>query len=177
MARFLKNPDLTRSGKLAARLPIVADSTYGDTPVDGLIRFNQNPLDSLVPRIEFYYNVGCFYWLYATEEEAEAQLRKHLKSNRMLFPDSERADACEVRHIKIRHGVHQRAWEKNVVGIGLANGFIEPLESTGLYLTISGIRKICQYINNEITEDEKKIILKKVKEFHDLNKLVDRKQE
>ena len=28
---------------------------------------------------------------------------------------------------------------------------------------------------NEITEDEKKIILKKVKEFHDLNKLVDRK--
>jgi hypothetical protein len=56
MARFLKNPDLTRSGKLAARLPIVADSTYGDAPVDGLIRFNQNPQDSVVPRIEFYYN-------------------------------------------------------------------------------------------------------------------------
>jgi hypothetical protein len=56
MARFLKNPDLTRSGKLAARLPIVPDSTYGDAPVDGLIRFNQNPLDSIVPRIEFYYD-------------------------------------------------------------------------------------------------------------------------
>jgi hypothetical protein len=56
MARFLKNPDLTRSGKLAARLPIVPDSTYGDAPVDGLIRFNQSPLDSLVPRIEFYYD-------------------------------------------------------------------------------------------------------------------------
>lgn len=79
---------------------------------------------------------------HATEEEAEAQFRKHLKSNRMIFPDAARADECEVRHIKIKHGVHQRAWVKNVVGIGLANGFIEPLESTGLMLTHEGIIKL-----------------------------------
>ena len=80
---------------------------------------------------------------HATEDEAEAQLRRHLKSNRMMFADAERADACEFRHIKIRHGVHERAWVKNVVGIGLANGFIEPLESTGLMLTHEGIVKLC----------------------------------
>lgn len=80
---------------------------------------------------------------FATEEQAEAQLRKHLKSNRMIFPDAERADSCEVRHIKIKHGVHERAWVKNVVGIGLANGFIEPLESTGLMLTHEAIIKLC----------------------------------
>ena len=80
---------------------------------------------------------------HATEEEAEAQFRKHLKSNRMIFPDAARADECEVRHIKIKHGVHERAWVKNVVGIGLANGFIEPLESTGLMLTHEGIVKLC----------------------------------
>jgi tryptophan halogenase len=80
---------------------------------------------------------------HATEEEAEAQFRKHLKSNRMMFPDAERADTCELRHIKIKHGVHERAWVKNVVGIGLANGFIEPLESTGLMLTHEGIVKLC----------------------------------
>lgn len=80
---------------------------------------------------------------FATEEEAEAQFRKHLKSNRMLFPDAARADEAELRHIKIKHGVHERAWEKNVVGIGLANGFIEPLESTGLMLTHEGIVKLC----------------------------------
>ena len=51
MARFLKNPDLTRSGKLAARLPVVPNNSYGDAPVDGLIRFNQ-----ATSRIEFYYN-------------------------------------------------------------------------------------------------------------------------
>lgn len=80
---------------------------------------------------------------YATEEEAEEQFRKHLKSNRMIFPDAARAEECKLRHIKIRHGVHERAWEKNVVGIGLANGFIEPLESTGLMLTHEGIVKLC----------------------------------
>ena len=79
---------------------------------------------------------------HATEEEAEQQFRKHLKSNRMIFPDEKRANEAELKHIKIRHGVHERAWVKNVVGIGLANGFIEPLESTGLMLTHEGIVKL-----------------------------------
>jgi hypothetical protein len=48
MARFLKNPDLAQNST-AARLPIVPSSSYGDSPISGLIRFNTN-------RIEFYYN-------------------------------------------------------------------------------------------------------------------------
>jgi hypothetical protein len=50
MARFLKNPDLAY-GAQAAKLPIVPSSSYGDTPANGLIRFNQ-----ATNRIEFYYN-------------------------------------------------------------------------------------------------------------------------
>lgn len=79
---------------------------------------------------------------FATEEEAVQQFTQHLKSNRMICPDEERLKDIEFRHIKIRHGVHERAWEKNVVGIGLANGFIEPLESTGLMLTHECIIKL-----------------------------------
>lgn len=79
---------------------------------------------------------------FATEEEAEAQFRKHLKSNRMIIADKDRADAAKFRHIKIKHGVHERSWEKNVVAIGLSNGFIEPLESTGLMLTHQTIIKL-----------------------------------
>ena len=51
MARFAKNPDITKGGRLAARLPIVPSSSYGDAPIDGIIRFNQGS-----KRIEFYYN-------------------------------------------------------------------------------------------------------------------------
>ena len=79
---------------------------------------------------------------FATEQEAEEQFRRHLASNRMICPNADRAAAAEIRHIKIKHGVHKRAWEKNVVGIGLANGFIEPLESTGLMLTHEAIIKM-----------------------------------
>ena len=79
---------------------------------------------------------------FATQEEAEEQFRKHLSSNRMLFPDADRAAKAEFRHIKIKHGVHKKTWEKNVVGIGLSNGFIEPLESTGLMLTHECITKV-----------------------------------
>jgi tryptophan halogenase len=79
---------------------------------------------------------------FATKEQAEAQFRKQLKSNRMICPDDARADAAEFRHISIKHGVHERTWEKNVIGIGLSNGFIEPLESTGLMLTHEAIIKM-----------------------------------
>lgn len=49
MARFLKNPELAQ-GSLAAKLPVVPSSAYGDAPVNGLIRFNQ-----ATSKIEFYY--------------------------------------------------------------------------------------------------------------------------
>jgi tryptophan halogenase len=73
----------------------------------------------------------------------------------MVCPDDARADAAQFRHIKIKHGVHERAWERNVVGIGLANGFIEPLESTGLMLTHEAIMKMCAALemrNGNITK-------------------------
>ena len=40
---------------------------------------------------------------------------------------------CEFKDIKMRVGIHEKLWEKNVCAIGLSAGFIEPLESTGLF--------------------------------------------
>ena len=50
MPRFIKNPDIVKGGKLAARLPI-SSSSQGDAPVNGLIRFNTTN-----NKVEFYYN-------------------------------------------------------------------------------------------------------------------------
>ncbi len=52
---------------------------------------------------------------------------------------------CEPRHINIRVGVNERCWEKNVVAIGLSSGFIEPLESTGIYLIEFGIKYLLEH--------------------------------
>jgi tryptophan halogenase len=41
----------------------------------------------------------------------------------------------EVRTVHFKVGMRDKAWAKNCIAVGLAGGFIEPLESTGLYLS------------------------------------------
>lgn len=73
---------------------------------------------------------------FATEEQAEAQLRRHNGA----------ADDAEVRHLKMRVGHRARVWEKNCLALGLASGFIEPLESTGIYLVEHAIQMFLDYL-------------------------------
>ena len=86
---------------------------------------------------------------YATPEQAEQQFRAHLSSNRMICPNVERATLAEMRHIHIRHGRHARSWQHNVVAVGLSNGFIEPLESTGLLLTHNAILNLVDILQQK----------------------------
>ncbi|HEX5419542.1 MAG TPA: tryptophan halogenase family protein, partial [Gammaproteobacteria bacterium] len=48
------------------------------------------------------------------------------------------------RVLRMRTGRHRRAWVRNCVAIGLAGGFIEPLESTGIYLSELGVRTLTE---------------------------------
>lgn len=73
---------------------------------------------------------------YCSAEVAENELRQHLLSKGIADED-----LGEARHLKMKVGQVQQHWAKNCVAIGLAQGFIEPLEATALHLvqeTIEG---------------------------------------
>ena len=53
----------------------------------------------------------------------------------------------EMRLVPIKHGKREKGWVKNVIGIGLSYGFIEPLESTGLLTTHENIIRLMDILN------------------------------
>ena len=63
---------------------------------------------------------------YVSDEEALNQFKRHLDKKGSDYSKS------EFKNIKMRVGIHDRLFVKNVCAIGLSAGFIEPLESNGL---------------------------------------------
>lgn len=63
---------------------------------------------------------------YLSPDAAETELRRHLG---LLDAD------VAARHLTMRVGRVEHAWHANCLAIGLAQGFIEPLEATALHLT------------------------------------------
>lgn len=66
---------------------------------------------------------------FISQEAAEAELRAY------QGPGTE---DISVRFVDFKVGRRKSLWKNNCVAIGLAGGFIEPLESTGLYLSDLG---------------------------------------
>jgi hypothetical protein len=78
--------------------------------------------------IPLFHRDGCGYVYsnaFQSKDDAEKELRGYL---------GPRAADSPANHIKMRVGRNENIWEKNCVAIGLSGCFIEPLESTTIFL-------------------------------------------
>lgn len=92
-----------------------------------------------IPLINRYGNGYVYSNDYITPERAETELRQHLD-----LVDSDVA----ARHIQMKVGRVEKHWEKNCLGVGLSQGFIEPLEATALALSYETITIFMKHYEN-----------------------------
>ena len=87
--------------------------------------------------IPLYSRLGAGYVYsnkFISKEDSLKEFKDYLTSDLMDFPKSREAvESLTFKHIDMRVGIHKRVWVGNVVAIGLSAGFIEPLESNGLF--------------------------------------------
>ncbi|GLZ28506.1 tryptophan halogenase [Lentzea sp. NBRC 105346] len=124
---------LPNDSAVALRVP-----TDGDTPMRPCTTATAQEA-GWIWTIPLFGRIGTGYVYasdYATPEEAERTLRSHV---------GPAAEGLEANHIKMRIGRSRDSWVRNCVAIGLASGFVEPLESTGIFFIQNAIEQLVKH--------------------------------
>lgn len=140
-----------RSLLLGQTLDVPFESWKQWLPCDRAVALASEPLDTMPSytrstatgtgwqwRIPLQHRTGngqVYASDYLSDDEACEQLRQSLNSEPLSEPNLIRFEA----------GCRTRSWEKNCVAIGLSSGFLEPLESTSIYLIQMAIIKCVEF--------------------------------
>ena len=127
---FMEFPNLPNDSAVVTHIPYTDKEKEMANQTDGYAMDNgwcwTIPLWDSIGKGYVYSSKFC------SKDQAEQEFRKHLDWG------------GDVEHIQFKHGKRRLGWCQNVIGIGLSYGFLEPLESTGLFTTHENILRLIE---------------------------------
>lgn len=97
-----------------------------------------------IPLTNRYGNGYVYSSRYIDHDAAATELRSHLG----LSEDN------EVRRLSMRCGRLERSWVRNCLAVGLAQGFLEPLEATALHIVLATVGSFVRDVETAGTREE-----------------------
>lgn len=92
-------------------------------------------------------------YVYSSRHSGDDEAWEELRQSVGIGDSGDAAARATPLFLKLRVGRQTSFWKANVVAIGLAAGFIEPLESTGLHLTQVAIEMLLEMLPDRRSPD------------------------
>ena len=137
----LKEPHRPFGENLFNDRAVVAPTKHGPGPVHACTRSTAKSAGWIwhIPLTNRIGNGYVYSSRYIDQEDAAAELRQHLGL----------AEDTEVRYLQMKCGRIERSWVKNCLAVGLAQGFLEPLEATALHVVLATVGSFLEAYEND----------------------------
>lgn len=116
-------------------------------------------------KIALQHRYGCGYVYnnnYISDDEAKIEIEEYL------------GHTVEVpKHFSFSPGSFEKIWVKNVMSVGLASGFVEPLEATSIWQIVKDLRRFMTSKENIFCKNKKNIDFVNEKHLEDSQEIVD----